>query len=154
MKLLALPPQSELREAFTYEDGVLLRRGKPTGRKNTSGRLQISYKQKRYISARLIWAYHHGDPGDLEVDHIDGDSGNDRIENLRLATHTQNQWNRPKKGVHWDEHNKVWVAQLSFNGKQHKLGQSKDRAAMVKLHQRTCKEQHGEFSKLCEELSE
>ena len=48
----------------------------------------------RHMSHRLVWALHHGDPGDYQIDHKDRDRTNNTIGNLRLATPQQNQHNR------------------------------------------------------------
>jgi hypothetical protein len=48
-----------------------------------------------YKVHRIIWKlYHHQDPGELTVDHIDRDPTNNRIINLRLATHSEQCFNR------------------------------------------------------------
>jgi hypothetical protein len=42
--------------------------------------------------SRVMWAHHHGDiPRGYEVDHIDEDRGNDRIDNLQLLTTEENR---------------------------------------------------------------
>ncbi len=51
----------------------------------------------RVKMCRLVWIWHNGDiPTHLQVDHIDGNVANDRIENLRLVTVRQNAQNRPR----------------------------------------------------------
>jgi hypothetical protein len=57
---------------------------------------------------------------DGEVDHVDGDRLDNRRENLRLVTHSQNLMNqKPQngrsskyKGVYWDEANQSWKVQI------------------------------------------
>lgn len=50
---------------------------------------------RRMYAARAAYVMIHGDiPKEALVDHADGDTLNDRIANLRLASSTQNNWNR------------------------------------------------------------
>lgn len=55
----------------------------------------INYE--KFLTAHVVWLLHHGtwpkDSG-LEIDHINQCKSDDRIENLRLATHSENNHNR------------------------------------------------------------
>lgn len=70
-------------------------------------------------------------PEDMQVDHINGDPLDNRRENLRLATPSQNQANGTKragatsvyKGVSWHKKARKWRATIGIgNGKQQHLG--------------------------------
>ena len=52
---------------------------------------------KKYQEHRLIWQMFHGKPDpSLQIDHIDGDSLNNNIDNLRLVTQAVNLRNQRK----------------------------------------------------------
>lgn len=55
----------------------------------------IKIDGKSYLSHRLAWLYAHGSPpADKDIDHINGDPSDNRIANLRLASHSQNLANQ------------------------------------------------------------
>ena len=64
------------------------------------------------------------------IDHIDGNTSNNSLDNLRVATHSENCRNRRMnsnnttgvKGVHYVKSRDKWKAQLWFNGKEQYLG--------------------------------
>lgn len=72
------------------------------------GRRRIKIDKEQFFSARLAWLYVFGEWPSGEVDHINLNRSDDRIVNLRIATHQQNNANRRalvnntsgKKGVH------------------------------------------------------
>ena len=77
---------------------------------------QLKLDGKHYLVHRLAYYYVTGlDPGDMMVDHIDGDCFNNRIENLQLVTNQQNQHkskvcnNNPKtiNGT-WTQYGREW----------------------------------------------
>lgn len=83
------------------------------------------------MAHRLIWMFHYGDISDgLEIDHIDRNSKNNRIENLRLSTSSQNKCNRSKrkdcssgyKGVETSKTTKKYRARIRYNNKKIHLG--------------------------------
>ena len=90
-----------LRMELTYnpQTGVFTRRGdtKVSGRIATKGYRQIMVLGKRYMAHRLAWLYIHGEwPAD-QLDHINRNKDDNRIENLREVSNKQNQENIP----HW-----------------------------------------------------
>ena len=57
------------------------------------------------------------------IDHIDGNPLNNRIENLRIVTNQQNQFNRKQaKGYYWNKQYKKWIAQIIIDRKNKYLG--------------------------------
>ena len=73
---------------------------------------------------RAIWIWHNGEiPKGLEIDHINGNRKDNRIENLRLVTRQQNQTNMTKtKGIYWSQKLKKWYAQITKNGVRKHIG--------------------------------
>ena len=51
-----------------------------------------------------------------EIDHINQNSLDNRIENLRVFTHQQNQCNKTFRGTHQRSNGK-WQARIKYNGK-------------------------------------
>jgi hypothetical protein len=77
--------------------------GQPAGSPTSHGSL-IRINKKQYRSHRLAWLYVHGKWPDLALDHINGNPHDNRMENIREATPTQNMQNKKgmgslKKGV-------------------------------------------------------
>ena len=153
-----------LRKQFKYdaESGRLIlmyhpkknqqhRIGKVAGTKHREGGWAVRYNGSLYLNARLVWAYHYGDPMDMEIDHIDGDRSNDRLENLRLANRHQNQWNisitvqntSGHKGVSWYKRLGKW--RVDVCGKT--IGYFADLDEAIKVRLETATEKCGDFAK-------
>jgi hypothetical protein len=88
-----------------------------------------------------------------EIDHINGDSLDNRDENLRPATESQNLANRGKqrnntsgyKGV--ARNNKTdWMASIQFHGKHLFIGNFKDKIPAARAYDRKAIELFGEFA--------
>lgn len=113
--------------SINFNDFLVYDESSPTGlrhkvnRRNVkagsiAGSLHKAYSQVRvdgglYAVHRVIWQMHHGylSP-DMVVDHIDGDTTNNKIDNLRLITDVMNQRNKRKH-----KNNRSGFMGVSFN---------------------------------------
>ncbi len=94
-------------------------------------------------------------PSGMQVDHISGDSLDNRRENLRLATHAQNQRNKGLsvanksgfKGVSWSNLIQKWVAYISSHGRERYLGAFTTPEAAHAAYCAASHQLHGEFGR-------
>lgn len=95
-------------------------------------------------------------PTGTMVDHINGNGLDNRKENLRVVTNSQNLMNRGKnknntsgyKGVLWDKVRNKWIALIGFNNKNIYLGRffTKNEAAFA--YNAKAEELFGEFAQI------
>jgi len=113
---------------FAYQsDGTLWRLDRPQKSVgspiNAKGYLGFKFEGNRYRVHRVVWEMHNGEiPEGLYVDHIDRDSTNNRIENLRLVTVQQNNRNQQRKGYSYDKARDAYRARIWVDGKSIELG--------------------------------
>jgi hypothetical protein len=108
--------------------------GKEVYEEEHRGYGRLSLLGKRYKSHRVAWAMHTGDWPFDQIDHINGIRSDNRIENLRAVTQTENSRNmkRPSNnmsgviGVYWDKFARCWTAQIAVSGKKIELCRTKD----------------------------
>lgn len=157
--------QDYLHQVFDYVDGHLIWKmkvgprvkvGEKCGHLRKDGYVQIIFQRKVYSAHRLIWFYVYGVWPKEEVDHIDGNKSNNKIENLRDVTKSQNQQNRKKtksntsgwKGVFLDVRNNKWYGKITVNKKKQYLGYF---ATAHEAHLAYCeaaKKLHGNFANI------
>ena len=128
-------------ELFEYRDGNLYWKT-PTTKRNvgdlagfvrSDGYKALFFNKKIYAYHRIIFLMHHGFLPQF-IDHIDGNKLNNRIENLRQATKSQNCQNSKKpitnksgsKNVYWHKLAKKWCVELLNNGKKKYIGLFED----------------------------
>lgn len=134
------------------------RAGQEAGHVRPDGYRDICLDQKHYLLHRLVWFVETGSfpPKGLHLDHIDRDSTDSRIENLRLASVSQNLANSQMpctntsgaKGVSWNKSINKWTAQIHVMQKKIHLGcfvHIEDAAA---AYAEAAKEHFGEFSRI------
>lgn len=96
-----LPTIEELQSWLRYEDGRLYwlkgrKAGIEAGCQRKDGRVVVRIGGRAgplLLRYRIVWALLRGEWPTGEIDHIDLDATNDRIENLRIATPSQNKAN-------------------------------------------------------------
>ena len=73
------------------------------------------------------------DPGDMSIDHIDNDKTNNRIDNLRLANQTEQNYNKQRrpKGYRWDERRHRFIVYIQLEGRYHHLGCYREEADAI-----------------------
>lgn len=105
----------------------------------------------------IVWKLHGNEiPEGYILDHKDGDRQNNVITNLRLATHTTNQYNKFRqkdgtskyKGVWYDAKKNVWKASIRLPKERIYLGQYSTELEAAEAYDFVAKEIHGEFAKL------
>ena len=90
----------------------------------------------------------------LDVDHVNGNKLDNRVKNLRVATKSQNQYNRGKpksntsgfKGVSWYAPGNSWRAKITVNKKYINLGSYKCPIEASEAYLAAAQKYHGEFS--------
>lgn len=128
---------NELADRLEYVDGKLIwkktyarYRGKEAGKLCPLGYRRIHLLGVGMFAAhRIIFYMHHGWLP-VNVDHIDGDTSNNRIDNLRAATLSENARNcriprrntSGAKGVYWHSQLKKWCANIHVNKRLTHLG--------------------------------
>ena len=104
--------------------------GKAAGCVQRVGYVLIGINSRLYQAHRLAWLFVYGEWPPKDLDHRDGDKGNNRIANLRLATNQENQRNvglqknnsTGIKGVHWHKGTGKFRAEISVGDKRRHLG--------------------------------
>lgn len=154
--------QDQVIQAFTYKDGELFhatnkknqtRKGDFAGCVNSTGYMLARLAGKKYLVHRLVFLMFNGYLPEY-VDHIDGNCLNNKTENLREATFSQNKQNTLKyknntsgvKGVNWCKEHKKWNARVQTDNKRKFLGRfdtiEEAKSEVFKYR----KANHGEFA--------
>lgn len=156
------PFVSRVRELFDLRDGKLywkvslsnrVKAGDEAGTKLPRARYGVvTFDGKTHFTHRVIYALHYGECPEV-VDHFDGDTGNNRPENLRPATQSKNMMNSAtrsdntsgRKGISFEAGK--YRAYITVNGKREHLGRFSTLEEAVATRQAAELEFHGEFAK-------
>lgn len=133
--------QSRLKELLDYEPetGIFrwkvargaARVGGVAGYEMDAGYIQLSIGNKHYFAHRLAFLWMTGAWPEHEIDHIDGDRGNNRWANLRDVIRQENAHNIGTArcnstcgflGASWSRKRGMWQAKITVNRKTVWLG--------------------------------
>lgn len=118
-------------------------------------RFTIDGFRKTYKEHRLIWFLAYGAWPEGHIDHINGDTSDNRLANLRIATNGQNMANRQRrkptlsgvKGVGFDRRSKKYFARIQVNKTRlYKSCATKAEAAAV--YAEWARKHFGEFARI------
>jgi 5-methylcytosine-specific restriction endonuclease McrA len=95
-----------------------------------------------------------GEPPEMQVDHADGNGLNNTRANLRIATRSQNQANKPTgstntsgyKGISLARDTGKWCAQITHHRKRIYLGLFADKESAARAYDRAAIRIFGEFA--------
>lgn len=107
----------------------------PAGTNKGDGYLIIWLDGKLYRLHRIIWKMYYGEDPKHFIDHINGDRSDNRIVNLRDATHSENNRNRAKisdknttgyTGIIYCEARNKYRTVIMYNNKTIHIGEFED----------------------------
>ena len=115
-----------------------------------TGYIRFSYKNKNYLAHRVAWYLTHGEWPE-QIDHINRDRSDNKIENLRAVTYSQQSTNKVgwgasgKKGVYFHKGRGKWHARVHFKSKCHHVGYYDNLDEAKHDYDKKAKELHGEY---------
>jgi|KBSMisStaDraftv2_1062788.scaffolds.fasta_scaffold142604_3 hypothetical protein len=148
----------ELKRIFNYDSGSGILTWKiNTGKKRLvglsagtvrkDGYMRVGINKKDYYVHRIAWAITHGTWPKINIDHINGNPSDNRIDNLREATQSQNIANSKSKitrGVYTARGGR-YRAQIMVNYKSIHLGQFSTRKEAKAAYSKAALDYFGEF---------
>ena len=108
--------------------------GKEAGSINRYGYRIVFLEGAAIRAHRIVWSMTHGAWPDQDIDHVDHDRANNRIENLRVVSRKDNCRNASLSkrntsghaGVTWCRRTQKWQAQIAPNRRTVHLGRFHD----------------------------
>lgn len=87
--------------------------------------LRVSAYQFNMLAHRVAWEVYYGSTPKGQIDHIDGNGKNNKIENLRCVTNQENHMNVKLQsnnrsgisGVCWDKSRGLWSVRIKYKRK-------------------------------------
>jgi len=108
---------------------------------------RVKIDQRAHRAGILAWVLHYGTWPVGEIDHRDGNGLNNRIANLRDATHPQNCQNVPGAGIRYEQDRNRWLARIRVNGHEMNLGRYVNRDDAAAAYKQACVTYRGEFAR-------
>lgn len=129
--------------------------GSVAGAKSGNGYIFLTAHNITLLAHRAAWLFVYGEDPDGEIDHINGDRSDNRIDNLRVATSSDNGCNKKLlpsnksgyRGVSWNKEKRKWQARIQKNRKVHILGYFDDIEKARMAYLEASVRIHGEFAR-------
>lgn len=155
----------ELKELVSYdpETGDFFSRvrrhrlapGDKCGSSDAHGYIVLIIHRTHYKAHRLAWLYMTGTWPEGQVDHKNLVKSDNRFENLRVASRSQNQHNKPRyrnntsgfKGVYRHTQNGNWVARIKVGQKRLHIGSFATPEEAARAYQEAAKAHFGQFAR-------
>lgn len=155
--------QELVKRLFDYRNGELywktsrrnqIKIGDIAGCVGKDGYSHIEIDGRNFLTHRIIFLWHTGLAPKI-VDHEDNNPSNNKIENLRGVTHSQNQFNRKincnsktgVKGVDWDNKNKKFRARIQVCKRSIFVGQYDNLQDAKTAIEKAREQLHGDFAR-------
>lgn len=153
--------QEYLQTIFEYKDGELywnvkrsgIQKGDMAGCIDTKGYKRIRLNGKKLLNHRIIFLMHKGFLPKI-LDHINYNKLDNKIENLRPATRSQNGFNKLLKSntsgfknVYWHNQGKKWHVRLQIQSKCYSFGLYDDIYLAGLVAEEARNKYHKEFSR-------
>jgi len=118
--------------------------GDKAGTLTPQGYYQVRFGGQGFKNHRIIWALSKGfDPDQFEIDHINGDRGDNRIENLNLVSRRQNFHNKINQSIFGVGVCKIdygFTASIGIDGARKYLGFFLTAREAGQAYQKACEE--------------
>jgi hypothetical protein len=153
--------QSRFHELFAYADGKLVRKvsvgaskaGSIVSYKEPNGYLRVRIDGKRYTVHQVVFCMQYGYIPKM-LDHINGIKDDNRIENLRVATPSENGYNTKikssnttgVKNVQYIKHMDKYQVRLRINKQNTVIGHFKDLELAELVAMEARHKYHGEYA--------
>lgn len=129
--------------------------GNIAGNTQDDGYIRLAIDRVKFPAHRVVWAMVTGSWPNGVIDHINGNTSDNRFCNLRDATISQNTWNQKIfetnvsgfKGVEFHPRTGRWRARIAANGKRLFLGYFDSAELASSAYIAAADRLHGEFAR-------
>jgi hypothetical protein len=129
--------------------------GQPAGHMRNNKYWYVSFNRQQLLIHRIIYfLYYQSDISNITIDHIDQNTLNNSIENLRRSTHQEQQCNKKGKqnlsskykGVSWNKPLQKWRVSICINKKRMHIGYYTNELEAAKAYNQVAEKLHGTFA--------